>query len=104
MRRISSEPLLILYCYLLPFHLQLFNGYMTPCTYAIIWIKNRGYRIETQSRLPTLRFHSFIYTCSPATRNLCVCRIGFADTQRLHNGVTKVTPLHLIKASVAGTW
>ena len=76
---------------------------MTPCSYAIIWIKNRGYRIETQSRLPTLRFHSFIYTCSPATRNLCVCRIGFADTQRLHNGVTKVTPLHLIKASVAGT-
>ena len=67
MRRISSEPLLILYCYLLPFHLQLFNGYMTPCTYAIIWIKNRGYRIETQSRLATLRFHSFIYTCSPAT-------------------------------------
>lgn len=57
MRRISSEPLLILYCYLLPFHLQLFNGYMTPCTYAIIWIKNRGYRIETQSRMPTLRFH-----------------------------------------------
>ena len=46
MRRISLEPLLILYCYLLPFHLQLFNGYMTLCTYAIIWIKNRGYHIE----------------------------------------------------------
>jgi len=45
----------------------------------------------------------FIYTGSPAQRNLCVCRIGFADTQRLHNGVTKVTPLHLINAPVART-
>ena len=64
---------------------------------------NPGADGYTQSRLPTLRYHSFIYTGSLATRNLCVCRIGFADTQRLHNGVTKVTPLHLINTPVAGT-
>ena len=71
MRRISSEPLLILYCYLLPFHLQSFNGYMTPCTYAIIWIKNRGYRIETQSRLPTLRFAMSMSCCASAAKKRC---------------------------------
>lgn len=88
MRRISLEPLLILYCYLLPFHLQSFNGYMTPCTYAIIWIKNRGYRIETQSRLPTLQFARSIFCTSSSRSNLCACKIGYADAQRLHNGFT----------------
>ncbi len=41
--RTSFNPILLF----TSFHLQSFNGYMTPCTYAIIWIKNRGYRIET---------------------------------------------------------
>ena len=101
MRRISSEPLLILYCYLLPFHLQLFNGYMTPCTYAIIWIKNRGYRIETQSRLPTLRFARSIF-CTSSSRQKAWRSLRSANAPQISVGYTidclfyAVTPLFIL--------
>ena len=101
MRRISSEPLLILYCYLLPFHLQSFNGYMTPCTYAIIWIKNRGYRIETQSRLPTLRFARSIF-CTSSSRQKAWRSLRSANALQISVGYTidclfyAVTPLFIL--------
>ena len=101
MRRISLEPLLILYCYLLPFHLQSFNGYMTPCTYAIIWIKNRGYRIETQSRLPTLRFARSIF-CTSSSRQIAWRSLRSANAPQISVGYTidclfyAVTPLFVV--------
>ena len=101
MRRISLEPLLILYCYLLPFHLQSFNGYMTPCTYAIIWIKNRGYRIETQSRLPTLRFARSIF-CTSSSRQIAWRSLRSANAPQISVGYTidclfyAVTPLFIL--------
>ena len=101
MRRISSEPLLILYCYLLPFHLQSFNGYMTPCTYAIIWIKKRGYRIETQSRLPTLRFARSIF-CTSSSRQIAWRSLRSANAPQISVGYTidclfyAVTPLFVV--------
>lgn len=40
-----------------------------------------------QSRLTPLRFAEHICH-APARQNLCACKIGFADAQRLHNGFT----------------